>query len=240
MKNNLWTMNKETVLLSALSAMWWEIRPNMRCISINYIPGTQNVIWNFFYDTEPPEEDLDYDVEGTITTEMISDFPELIDIEERSFIVPLPKEIISDGIGIFCRYEEKPLFAGVENHCSCHLEQSVRTVKNSFFNYDEGSEICIGDLKLSIHAALWGEIRPNLRRVYLDHLENEKKVILYFVYNDQGNLLDCKNFEATVVSRMQADFPGIQVESRSLIIPIPEYIPPVGFGIFARHEISPD
>lgn len=241
MESTKWTMNQRTVIISALGALWWEIRPNMRCISVNYLPDSQKVIWSFFYDTQPPEEDLDYDVEGTITTEMISDFPELTDLEELSFITPLPQEIISNGIGIYCRYEEKSLFMDAENHCSCNLARSIFNFKKHLINYNQTSEINEGNIRISAHAALWGEIRPNVRRVYVDYNKNKEKIILHFIYNDQGDLQDCKNnFEATVVSRMQADFPGVQVEGRSSIIPIPEYISSAGMGIFARHEISPD
>ncbi len=93
------------LILSANRVLQCEIRPNMRRISVDYFMEQKKIVMYFFYDTPPTQEDLDYDVEGTITAEMSADFPFEVELEEQSFILPYPKQLPGLGICVFRRYE---------------------------------------------------------------------------------------------------------------------------------------
>lgn len=101
-------ISRADLILSANRALQCEIRPNMRRISIEYFREKKKIIVYFFYDTLPTQEDLDYDVEGTITAEMSADFPSEIKWEEQSFLLPYPKRLPNLGICVYRRYELPP------------------------------------------------------------------------------------------------------------------------------------
>jgi hypothetical protein len=96
------------LILSASSALRGEIRPNMRKIILEYNNDEKKIVLNFFYDTPPTQEDLDYDVEGTISAEMSCFFSEDTHWEEKSYVIPYPQKITHEGICVFSRYEKVP------------------------------------------------------------------------------------------------------------------------------------
>lgn len=106
---NLDEISWADLILSANRALQCEIRPNMRRISVEYLKEEKKIIMYFFYDTPPTQEDLDYDVEGTVTAEMSADFPSEIEWEEQSIVLPYPKRLPGLGICVFRRYEPSPL-----------------------------------------------------------------------------------------------------------------------------------
>lgn len=105
---NLDEISRVDLILSANRALQCEIRPNMRRISVEYNREQKKIIMYFFYDTLPTQEDLDYDVEGTITAEMSADFPNEVEWEEQSFLLPYPKRLPELGICVYRRYELPP------------------------------------------------------------------------------------------------------------------------------------
>ena len=90
-------------------AILGEIRPNMRCIFVEYVKETQTLTLYICYDKPLTQEELDYDVVGTIICEMISDFPQGgIIWKEKVVVVPYPERIPDRGICVFSRYEPPP------------------------------------------------------------------------------------------------------------------------------------
>ena len=82
-----------------------EIRPNMRQISIQYIKETKTVILYVYYDRPLTQEERDYDVVGTILAEIISDFPQELEWQEKIVVSPYPERIPDQGLCVFQRYE---------------------------------------------------------------------------------------------------------------------------------------
>ena len=99
------------LILSANRALLCEVRPNMRKVCVEYLKSEKKIILYFFYDSPPTQEDLDYDVEGTILTEMSCDFPGDIQWENKSIVLPYPERISNGGICVFRRYEPTPPWA---------------------------------------------------------------------------------------------------------------------------------
>lgn len=105
---NLENIDRVDLILSANRALLGEVRPNMRRVCIEYLKNEKKMILYFFYDSPPTQEELDYDVEGTISVEMSCDFPEELNWEEKSFVLPYPAKIPDKGISVFRRYEPSP------------------------------------------------------------------------------------------------------------------------------------
>ena len=99
------------LILSANRALLCEVRVNMRRIYVEYLESEKKIVVHFFYDSPPTQEDLDYDVEGTILTEMSCDFFGDIQWDNKSIVLPYPERISNGGICVFCRYEPTPPWA---------------------------------------------------------------------------------------------------------------------------------
>ena len=63
-----------------------------------------------YYDSPLTEEEKDYDISGGILTEIISDFPQAIDLiwEEHEIILPYPNKLPDEGVCVYRRYEPSP------------------------------------------------------------------------------------------------------------------------------------
>lgn len=108
MKN---TPNPEKVsdlILYTNRACLGEIRPNMRQISIQHVKEQNKIILSIYYDKPLTEEELDYDVVGIILAQIISDFPQELEWEEKVVILPYPERIPDEGICVYRRYEPAP------------------------------------------------------------------------------------------------------------------------------------
>lgn len=88
-------------------ALQCEIRPNMRKISVDYIQEEKRFILYLYYDKPLTQEEIDYDVAGTIIAEISSNFPNAIDIkwEDKIMVLPYPNILPNEGICIYRRYE---------------------------------------------------------------------------------------------------------------------------------------
>lgn len=105
------------------------------------------------------------------------------------------------------------------------------------------NDITRADLILSANRALLCEIRVNMRRIYVQYLKNEKKIILHFFYDTTPtqDALD-SDVEGIILTEMSCDFAGdIQWDIKSIVLPYPEKIHDSGIGIcvFCRHEPTP-
>lgn len=102
-------ITRADLILSANRALLWEIRANMRRIYVEYLKDKKKIVLYFFYDFPPSQEDLDYDVEGTVSTEMSCDFSGKIEWERKSIVLPYPESIPDvGGVCVFCRHEPTP------------------------------------------------------------------------------------------------------------------------------------
>lgn len=217
------------IALSANRALLGEIRPNMRKIFFNYTEEKNNVVFYFYYDSEPTQEERDYDVEGTITTEICSDFIEDVIWEEKS-IVALPPQIIHNlGICIFSRYD----------NFSCSEDQFILS---TFFNTlllkqvsHEGIDTV--QIKLVAIFALLGEIRSNMRRISINHCKESMSTTLYIIYDDLSSIDECAG--EIIVNKMKRFFPHDlkwKIESKNMANN--EILPNIGICIYSRYEIT--
>lgn len=97
------------------------------------------------------------------------------------------------------------------------------------------------DLILSANRALLGEIRPNMRKICVEYLKNERKIILYFFYNSPPTQDELDYDVQGIISvEMSCDFPDELIwEERSIILPYPEKLLSKGICVFLRYEPPP-
>jgi len=91
-------------------ALQCEVRPNMRKISVEYIENEKRFILYLYYDKPMTDDELDYDVPGTIIAEISSNFPDSTEIhwEDEVIVLPYPNKLPEKGICIYRRYESYP------------------------------------------------------------------------------------------------------------------------------------
>jgi len=63
-----------SLVLSANRALWFEVRPHMRRVSVEYNEQENTVTLYLYYDKPLTQEELDSDVPGAILVEMMGDF----------------------------------------------------------------------------------------------------------------------------------------------------------------------
>ncbi len=100
------------------------------------------------------------------------------------------------------------------------------------------NEIDRGYLILCANNALICEIRPNMRRISIEYLKEEKKIRLYFFYDATSSQEDSEyDVEETIISKMSAGFPGeMQWEKKSFLLPYPKLLPKIGICVYRRYE----
>jgi hypothetical protein len=98
------------LILSANRALFCEIRQYMRKINIVYNKNKKLITLIFYYESPPSKDELDYDVFGTISAEMSTDFSKDINWEEKVIVIPYPNKLPDQGICVFRRYEPDPDF----------------------------------------------------------------------------------------------------------------------------------
>jgi hypothetical protein len=91
-------------------ALQCEIRPNMRKVSVAYNKQEKKFTLFLYYDKPLSEEEINYDVAGTIIAEISSNFPNSINIlwEDEILVIPYPKKLPEEGVCVFRRYEPSP------------------------------------------------------------------------------------------------------------------------------------
>lgn len=81
----------------------------MRRIYIEYQEKENKILLHFFYDSPPSEEDVDYDVEGTILTDLSCGFRDDVKFDIKSYVLPHPAKIeCPNAVCVFSRYEKYP------------------------------------------------------------------------------------------------------------------------------------
>ena len=91
---------------------------------------------------------------------------------------------------------------------------------------------------LTVQKALWGEVTPNLRAVFIgwSDLTDDSSIKLYFVYDGEISDDDKDNGEC-VTAEVLAIFPDNDVAAEFLQIDYPNKIPALGNeGIYFRKE----
>lgn len=102
-------IDRTDLILSANRALLGEIRPNMRRIYAEYKKKENEIILHFFYDTQTTEEDMDYDVEGTILTDMSCGFSDDVKCNVKSYVIPHPQKIeCQNAVCVYSKYEKYP------------------------------------------------------------------------------------------------------------------------------------
>lgn len=99
--------NVSDLIIYATRACLGEIRPNIRKISIQYFREEKKVVLFVFCDKHFSQEELEYDVVGTILTEIISDFPQKLKWEQEVLVIPYPIKLPEKGVCIYQRYEPR-------------------------------------------------------------------------------------------------------------------------------------
>ena len=109
MGNNSGLENPFELICSVNKAFLCEIRPNMRRASAEYIKEEKRFILYIFWDKPMTQEEENYDISGTILTDIGCDFldPD-VSWEDENIVVPYPQRLPEKGISIFRRYEPTP------------------------------------------------------------------------------------------------------------------------------------
>mgnify|MGYP000429195459 CR=1 FL=1 len=91
-------------------ALQCEIRADMREISFAYSNKERRFILYIYYDRPLTQEELDYDIAGTIIAELSTYFHDSDDVlwEDRIIILPYPQRLPNKGICVYSRYEPSP------------------------------------------------------------------------------------------------------------------------------------
>ena len=105
MDEKLGQITDASLILSANRALWYEVRPNMRRVSIDYDRDKNSITLLIYYDQPLSEEECDYDVSGIILAEISADFPQEVQWKDEVIILPHPEKIPDRGLCIFQRYE---------------------------------------------------------------------------------------------------------------------------------------
>ena len=206
--------------------LWCEVRPNMRQVSVEYIPKEKKLVLYLFYDKPLTQEEEDYDVAWTILDEAFSDFtdPELI-WEEEIIVVPYPQNLPQKGIPIFRRYE------------TISSEESWRNLVEPLPNLES-----VKAHIFYLNKALLGEVRPGMRKVSFEYIKQEKRFILYLFYNNPLTPEEEDyDVSGSILAKIRSNFPDPEVtwESRVIIVTYPEWLPQQGKCIFRRYEPAP-
>lgn len=219
-------------ILSAIRALLCEVRINMRQVSIEYRKEEKRFILYLFYDQPLTQQEEDYDVPGTITVEIGCDFPDpdvVLNWEDQIIVVPYPTQIPQKGICIFRRYEP-----GLKQDELAKFKPQMRSSPDLEDN---------GDLIISANRALQGEVRPNMRKVSVEYIKEEKKCILYLFYDKP--LSEEEKYDdvaGRIMTKLRRDFPEAQDviwEHQISVIPYPDRIPQQMFCIYRRYEATP-
>ena len=120
-----------------------------------------------------------------------------------------------------------------------------KTQKKSYGDYVRGipnlDSITPADLILSASRALLCEIRPNMRKISIEYLKDQRKMILYFYYDSPPSQeeLDYDPFGA-IITEMSADFSEeVDWEEKIIVLPYPHRMPDKGICVYRRYEPSP-
>ncbi len=80
-----------------------------------------------------------------------------------------------------------------------------------------------------------------MRKVSVEYIKNEKKIVLYFYYDSQVSQeeLDYDVF-GVISAEMSCDFPQeIEWEEKLIVLPYPNKLPEEGICVYRRYEPSP-
>ena len=96
-----------SLILSATRGLLCEIRPKMRQVSISYDEKEETVSLYIYYNEPLTQDEENYDISGTIMTEIISLYPQAVDLywDEHNIVLPYPAKIPEEGICVYKRFE---------------------------------------------------------------------------------------------------------------------------------------
>lgn len=97
-----------SIICSANSAMWGNITPNLRSISINLNNENKNIDIQYVFSKKPTEEELH--TVSCIGTEIIADTVAPWTLHEEFITLPYPKKMSFYDIKVYIRCEESWVF----------------------------------------------------------------------------------------------------------------------------------
>lgn len=217
----------------ASSALQCSIHQNIREVQVDYVKKDNVINFFVFFDGIPSDDQTD-DV-GAITTEMSCQFTSDIEFIDHIIVVPYPQKIPSKGICVFRRYEP---FIDSKSSVFKQFKKEHRELVNSMPNIEN-----ILDIVFYTNRALQCEIRPNMRKISVEYIKNEKKFVLYLYY-DKPQTQEELNYDVagTIIAEISSNFPNsldIKWEDEVVVLPYPARMPDKGICVFRRYEPSP-
>lgn len=102
----------------------------------------------------------------------------------------------------------------------------------------------ISDLVFFTNRALQCEIRPNMRKISVEYVKEEKRFILYLYY-DKPLTKDELDYDiaGTIIAEISSNFPDaidIHWEDEVIVLPYPSKLPDKGICVYRRYEPSPN
>jgi hypothetical protein len=217
--------NECDIIYTSNRALLGEIRANMRMICVNYSSQNKTFTLYTFLNSPFNQKELDYDVTGTILSEIISDFSNDDDViwKEKTIVSPYPNDLPDQGISVYYRFENVP---------------KNNNKKISFSKISDTTNINNGNLAIFLNQALLGEIRPNTREVSLVY-DTVQKLATIYIYFDNPRItkeMDY-NIETVIGNKLKTLLPiEIKVIVKTIFIPFPQQLPRQGICIFSRYE----
>ncbi len=101
----------------------------------------------------------------------------------------------------------------------------------------------ISDLIFFTNRALQGEVRPNMRKVSIQYIKEEKRFILYLYY-DKPLTQEELDYDVAggIIAEISSNFPNsidISWDDKIIVLPYPKKLPDEGICIFRRFEHTP-
>ena len=242
-------MSTPSLILVVNRALLGEVRPKIRKVAIEYEQEKQSVSLYIYYDEPLNQEEKDYDIVGTIMTEIISSFPQAVELfwNEYEIVKPYPEKIPDKGICIYKRYEPSQ---ATPTNATVSLSSGDVLVNQEDSTISEIKEVISRDLldqdlsdpylMLIVNRALLGEVRPKIREISLDYQQERKEACLYIYYDEP---LDQEEKDYDIVGRIIKKIISVCPKAnrltwskRDIIKPYPERIPNKKICIYQRYE----
>jgi len=102
--------------------------------------------------------------------------------------------------------------------------------------------ITVEGLILSTNRALLCEIKPEMRKISVEYLEEQRLILTRFYYNTPPSQEDLDDdFMGAITTEMGGDFPfGTDFKEELIVLPYPSKLPDEGICVYMRYEPSPE
>ena len=240
----------EEIILDLNQAIFYEIWPNIRQVSLEISENRGKVKLIIYYSTVPTPEQIEYDIPGEIFSQLRDSYYYW---EDEVVVFPLPQPLPNRGICVFRRYESDvppPVDGLRERFFGISLLENIRERISGWKLIKEPKnwieergtkediqQIGYDDIMFVMNRAFLGEICKNMRRIGAE-IDREKRVITAHICYESlpKDVQSTKDIELTIASKIQKFFhPSIRCEVKSALLTHPAQIRHFGFNIFAEH-----